>query len=532
MSKIVSSGYLAKTDGQTTDIDLSEATKWVSSRVRWKGKDTTIQASDRNEGAGSVTIPYTPSGYAFQYHNLNWSSTVTNISPTETIQVRFLRLLSGSSTIVGGWVTLTPGQSTSQRSTVVSSSTYYGGGCVYSAWEEISGYSGLLSATQLNAATTYGTKAVLTTNPSITVGGTTVSYTGTLVDGVESAWSNIPAGISAEQTNTVTNNFDSSSGAWVEIEDTFEPYLPLCTVESPANKLRTVTAATDFIFTLIEDTDNSAAKYHARIRLDDYSSMPAPTSYETKDSQTNWYYWTDPTWTAFPAGGVDPGTKVKFTKTLDLGTMYWDVSSWDDYGYGYTITPYKIRIVVTVNNLYVLDIGGNEYDAYNIKVVETSNGEIGEIIAVIDNVDGTNYGIIAYQDEVLIAFNDEAGNTEEFTGKVRNKNPKGQDLEIYAILGDGILSERIVQEDYPDQDIGQTVSDMITDYCTPLTVTNVDVATGFSEAILTDNKTPLKILEELRKNYGVFFYVDKDWDVHFYVPADITATPTAKISYG
>lgn len=533
MSKIQTTGYLAKTNGQTTNIDLTTSTKWVSSRVRWKGKDTNL--SDNNYVTGTnypyPIMPNVPSGYTWSNTWVTYYSKVTNIGATN-VSVRFNYILNGGTNVVGGWVALTPGQSTTQGFGGYTAADY-AGTTFFNAWEEAAAkYSSLSTTDALNTARAYGTKTVITTNPQITVGGTNVAYAGTLANGVVSAWSNIPAGISAGQVNVVTNNFDSSSGGYVEIEDTFEPMLPLGTVDSPANDTRTVTAAVAFIFNLIEDTDNSAVKYHARIRLDDYSSIPAPTVYQSKDDQTNWEYWTGAAYAAFPAGGVDPGTKVKYTKTLALGISYWDIASWDGYGYGSIITPYKIKIVITVNNLYFLDIDGTEYDAYSLRVVETSNGEIGEIVAVINNAGGTNFGAINYQDVVLVAFNDELGNTEDFAGKVRNKNPSGEDLEIYAILGDGILAERIIQENYADQDIGVTVAAIIADYCAGLTSTNVDLTTGFSEAILTDNKTPLKVLEELRKNYGIFFYVDKDWDLHFYLPADITATPTASIRYG
>jgi len=647
MSKSLSTGYLLKTNNEKTYISLADATHWVSARVRWKGIDTALTDSLYHSGSGQINIPSPPSGYAFYRHSFSWYSTIRNDSDVN-LYLQMDRMIGTKWTIVYGPVLVKPGETTSYKA-YLNTSLNYSGLDTRSSWTG----QGIqpVTVTQFNTVRTYGQKTVKTTNPAITKDATTVQHIGAIDAGVETGWYNITFSLTAGIINNFTNLFSSQSRGYVEVEYTFEPKLPIPINKEPVHDSKDTVLEQVFYFALVEDSDNSATKYHARIRFDDFSTMLTAINYQSKVNQTNWEYWNGAAWAAFPAGGVDPNTSVRFTKTFSVGTVFWDVATWDDYGYGAQGTAYKIRLMLVVEDRYVLNIevpqevsnyreginmvivpsvpigsvftnhifhwtskvtnnggtnvevkyqyivgGGSfnvggwilltpgqstvgvadldldvdksdtntwsawleiagkypqlsitdgntyvytygsldftEYKAFDLTAPETCNGEIGAIVAVIDNKDGVNFGAINYGDQVMLAFKDTYGNTEEFLGVVRERNPTGDKLEIYAILGDGILAERIIQENYGSQDIGITIKAVIDDYCSPLTSTNVDISTGFVAEILTDEKVPLVVFEELRKKYGVFFYVDKDWDVHFYVPADIAATPTAIIKYG
>ena len=108
----------------------------------------------------------------------------------------------------------------------------------------------------------------------------------------------------------------------------------------------------------------------------------------------------------------------------------------------------------------------------------------------MDNDGGITNTAISYGDQVVLAIADSEGNKEEFTGLVRNKAPRGEDLYISCILGDGILSERTVKQDYTSADIGATLASILSTYCAPLTGTGIDTTTGFSAPVVSDGKTP------------------------------------------
>lgn len=68
----------------------------------------------------------------------------------------------------------------------------------------------------------------------------------------------------------------------------------------------------------------------------------------------------------------------------------------------------------------------------------------------------------------------------------------------------------------------KTTDHIITNFCQPLTTTNVENPIGITAPVPAENKTPIKVLEEIRRQYGIYYYVDKDWDMHFYTKDEIT----------
>jgi hypothetical protein len=293
---------------------------------------------------------------------------------------------------------------------------------------------------------------------------------------------------------------------------------------------------------LTAEAGSAATKYSARVKISLYVSMtPLVVTMESKEGTGTWEVWDgvgdvalDASWDPMPTAGVDPGSRVRCKPTANLAyrtNYYWTADAWDGTAYGFVLTARSLRILVTLEGLYLLDIGGTEYNILSLTAAETSNGELGYISFVIDNDGGVNNTAISYGDTVVLAIADSSGNKEEFTGKVRNKTPLGENLSIYCILGDGILSERIVKQDYTSADIGATLASILTTYCAPLTGTGIDTTTGFTAPVVSSGKTPLSVVEALRRQYGFYYFIDKDWDAQLYLVGAITEART-NIKYG
>ena len=320
-----------------------------------------------------------------------------------------------------------------------------------------------------------------------------------------------------------TNIDGTSYGATLSFT-TLYPTLEAPTRQEPLTGARLSNRRPYFVMDLVENTDNIATKYHARIRFSDFSNIQDATVHESLTSQTGWELWNGTDWIAFPSIGVDPNSKVRFRpiNNLNFATYYWDAASYDGLIYGHDLASASVRIMLSADGLYLLAINSVEYKAYSLSVLEASNGQIGEIQFELNNHNGLHNANINYGDTVNLAVKDAFGNSEEYLGKVRMKSIMDYALTITAIMGSGILSERRIKENYDSQDIGQTIKDIIDTYCSPLTTANVNIATGILAPITATDKTPLTILEELRSQYGIMYYADKDWDMHVYLPCEIS----------
>ncbi len=130
-------------------------------------------------------------------------------------------------------------------------------------------------------------------------------------------------------------------------------------------------------------------------------------------------------------------------------------------------------------------------------------------------VEFLNHGDILF---LLVTDNE---NIETYRGYVREITPNNRYVNITAITGDGILGERRIKEDYPEQDIGLTAKSIIEDYCQPLTTENINTNTGIKSAVNANLKTPIRVFEDLRRNYNIIFWVDNEWDFNFIIPGEI-----------
>lgn len=132
---------------------------------------------------------------------------------------------------------------------------------------------------------------------------------------------------------------------------------------------------------------------------------------------------------------------------------------------------------------------------------------------------------IEWNDDVFLLIVDHQQTAQFYRGVVRDIEEDDRFVSVQSVMGAGLLSERVIEEDYEQQDIGQTVEDIILDYCRPLTAENVDTETGIEAPINAEGEKPIRILENLRRRYNIFYFVDSAWDVHFYMQNDIEEGP-------
>ncbi len=310
--------------------------------------------------------------------------------------------------------------------------------------------------------------------------------------------------------------------------------LPAPALHNPDHSERTEEQQPWFEFTLTAEESYINAKYQARVQWSEHiGGEPVLGEIESTDDISEWQYWDDPNWLGFPSAGVDPGTKVRGRPSalISHGSYYWWAASYDGDYYSQDSSTRRIYIVVSVDAMYSLFIDGEAWEVYSLRVVETSNGEIGEIVFEVNNEGGAALADIDYGDDVELVVRDALGNEENFDGIVREKNPDGHVMTVRCVMGDSILSERLIDQDYSEQDIGVTVKHMIDNYCQPLTSTNVDETTGYERPVQAEDESPIRKLENFRREYGIFYFVDDDWDFHFY-KEDAIGSAVVTVRYG
>jgi hypothetical protein len=142
-------------------------------------------------------------------------------------------------------------------------------------------------------------------------------------------------------------------------------------------------------------------------------------------------------------------------------------------------------------------------------------------------VSSLKYNIVEFMntgDNVYLLLKDEDNNFKVYKGKIRQMNPKDRKVKIKAIMGDKILTERVIKENYEEQDIGQTTKEIIETYCSPLTAEHINTSTGFTAPIQAQGKKPSQIFTDLQSKYPIVFFVDFAWNVHFILESSIENT--------
>ena len=151
--------------------------------------------------------------------------------------------------------------------------------------------------------------------------------------------------------------------------------------------------------------------------------------------------------------------------------------------------------------------------------------EVGTLQSISNLLISTlKYNIMEFMDtsdDVYLLLKDERNEFKVYKGKIREMNPSDRKVEIKTIMGDKILTERVIKENYTEQDIGLTVKEIIETYCSPLTAENVNINTGYSAPIQAEGKKPSQVLTELQGKYPVIYFIDFAWNVHFILESEI-----------
>lgn len=535
MAKIVQFDYVRKQNGQVLALELHDYSAVVLALIKFRGARRAIYGPEQrsvvtNTGTSSVTIPEVPAGYSFESHGAVAFVTVVN-NTAATIQASII--LSAPWGNYSDYKTIIPGQSIT-LSAGGGSYGYYSGNSVslnvIAGGGEIT-YQGV-------AADTIGVRRPIigydqTENPQVSISENAAQHLGELADSVESEWLHL-GGLTVG-VNNLSVSVAGSNQVDIMAEATVEPLLSSPQSVNPEHEARIAVRKPWFEFVLPDDADNSATHYHARARISDVSTMNNSAVLESSQETGEWQYWTGSTWQAFPVEGVAPGTMVRVRPTQELNykTYYWDCAAHDDYSYGHNSPSHSFRVMVAVTNLFSVVHKNEELQrVIGLSVTETVNGEIGEFSITLRNRAGEANSLINYGDLIILAINDSWGNTEEFHGIARSKQPTGpQRLTIIAKTGDSILAERIVKQDYPAQDIGLTVKYMIETYCQPLTASNVNTNTGIIAPVQSMGNNALSVMESIRQDHGALYYTDKDQDLHFFMEDQIEDA-IVQIQYG
>lgn len=330
-----------------------------------------------------------------------------------------------------------------------------------------------------------------------------------------------------------TNTYGTGNGAVLHFETPY-PILDFPVTESPANGARIQDRRPWLIFTLPVHPDNPAEALHARARISEYSSMTQAIMLDSVESKGEWQYWSGSSWLLFPSGGVPQGTRVRCRPSLELPyrAFYWDCAAHDGVMWGANSFPWTFRILIAVTRTFTLVINDQEaVGVMDIIATETCNGELGEISFSLDNKDG-QADEIQFNDLVILGINDDLSNVDEFRGLVREKTPlPNRMMRIVCGTGDWILAERIVRQNYSSQDIGLILKSIVDTYCAPLTSVNINTSTGIIAAIDSNGMNALQVFEQFRRDYGIFFLADNQWDVHVYLEDEIEEA-LVQIQYG
>ena len=144
------------------------------------------------------------------------------------------------------------------------------------------------------------------------------------------------------------------------------------------------------VFELTPRETNDSNLYHVRARLGFRSDFADYELYlESKEDVSNWEYYDGSTWQSFPPGGVSANTKVRIkpdVESFEFGFYYLDCTDYNsEWGYCVSSEHRVIIVLDETDGVYVLVVNGIQYNAINLKISESSNGETGSINIVLNN---------------------------------------------------------------------------------------------------------------------------------------------------
>ena len=174
-------------------------------------------------------------------------------------------------------------------------------------------------------------------------------------------------------------------------------------------------------------------------------------------------YWTGSAWAALPAAGVSANTEVKYDTTLGFGTWYWAATTKDEWGDGYRSDARAIRIVPSLTALegYSLIIANEVYEALELNITESANGELSLIEGRLRNFDGELKDKITYGANVFLTTYDAYGNELLYIGRIHSIDTDDLELSFVATMGDKILTDRFCSNNYTNQDLGTVLRGIV-----------------------------------------------------------------------
>jgi hypothetical protein len=331
--------------------------------------------------------------------------------------------------------------------------------------------------------------------------------------------------------NTITHSIASSEQADIEIEYTYQPYAAAPTRHAPENQVVTDDETPTFEVTL---PASDASALHVRLSLSMMPTMSQPTTYDSSVSQTGWEYLSGGNWLPFPAGGVPPQSRVRFTPTIPLppGTWYWTAAA-KDWAWGIpNELAWSLRRVLSVDALegYSLAVGSSIWPCLDLVITESANGELSTIEFEVDNWPDALTGkraqdLIHYRDPVYLSIYDTTGEERQYLGRVFDKQPDDVTLRIIATMGDKVLADRLASADYLETDVGSALAAMVTSDCAPLLDTGIDDPFGLTTNLASKNQQVMASFQEVFRTFGLLFWVEThalDWIVYLADPTKLT----------
>lgn len=145
-----------------------------------------------------------------------------------------------------------------------------------------------------------------------------------------------------------------------------------------------------FEFLLVPREIDDQNLYHVRIRIGTHSDFSDYDVYlESKEDTTGWECFLDGKWVPFPAEGVPAGTRVRINPKIEaigFGFWYWDATAYNsNWGYGVSSQHRLIIVIDEADRPFIVSINGISYNPLELRVSESSNGELGSIEIVLSN---------------------------------------------------------------------------------------------------------------------------------------------------
>lgn len=519
MALTKTTGWFAIQSGGTTNLPI-DAAHLVSARLRWRGKDRRIWDSRSNTVSGhSASFPSVPSGWTRGGGSARFDITV----------------MTGEWAAAGTITVSAPGGSSTKSWTCGAHSSK-----ALSVSTNCSGFGTASGSTKVDYGPTtgFGYPSVRATvdyyqdipseSLSAVVNGVLVTGPASLASGVVSDW--YPITLQLGQ-NVITHSIGGGGLADMEIEYTYQPYAPAPTRHAPESMSVTDDETPTFEVTL---PLSEAAAMHARISLSMLPSMSQPTIYDSSASQAGWEYLSGGSWLSMPAGGVAPGTRVRYTPTeaIPPGTWYWTAAA-KDWAWGATTElPWVLRRVLSVNALegYSLAVGSTPWKCLSLVITESANGEISTIEFEVSNFPDsegqTAHDLIAYDDPVYLSVYDNTGKETQYFGRVADKQPDDIYLRVTATMGDKVLTDRLVSSDYIETDVGTALASIVTTDCAPLLADGIPSPFGLTATLAFKNRYPLEAFQEVFKLFGLLFWAETqalDWVMNLADPTKLSA---------